>query len=107
MRDPHAVSSEQVKTSSSQVQQRVVGKFLRQNDRRSIRVLELAARRNSDKNQSIVGCVQNSVGAPVIIARSPHEDLRPALDFLTELQHAALQLPLGGGPRLWRVDMTH
>src|SRR2546423_4843069 len=57
MRNTHTVSSKEVQTASSQVEQRVVGEFLREYQRRGVRVLDLAPRSDPDKNEAIIGRV--------------------------------------------------
>src|SRR5882672_4281420 len=107
MRYVHAVRGHEIESSRVHLQQRVVGEFLRQDYRWSIRALELAPRRDADEDQAVVGRIQFSVRAPVIIARTTHEDLRLAFELLAVVKHSPLQLPIGSTPRLRSVDVTH
>src|SRR6202795_4794816 len=107
MSRPHAVRGQEVKPSCVHPQQRVIGKFLRQDYRWSVRFLGPASRGDADEDQAVVGRVEYTVRAAVIIARPTHEDLCFALDFLAVVEHSALQLPVGRAPCLRCVDMLH
>jgi len=87
--------------------QRVVWKFLREDHRRGILTLELAARRDADEDQAIVRRVHHSVRAAVVVTRAAHEDLCFALDLLAVVKHSPTKLAIRGNVRLRRVDVTH
>ena len=107
MRYTHSMCRQEVEATRIHVEQGVIGKFQREDHRGRIFALELAARRDTDKDQSVVCRVEHSVGAPIIITWAADEDLCPPFEFLTIPEHPALQLAIGRPPGLWRVDVAH
>src|SRR2546429_137738 len=57
----HAVRGQKIEPRGSHREQGVVGKFLRDDNRRRVLVLEFAAWRDADENESLVGRVQHSI----------------------------------------------
>src|ERR1700693_2060340 len=107
MRHSHAVCGEEVQSSAFHGEEGVVGEFLGEDCRRRVSVLELVARRNTDEDQTVVSCVENSIGPAIVVGGAPHEHFCFALNLFSVMEHAPLKLPVRSGPCFRSVDVSH